>query len=96
MSSQHKHQDEVDILVEETLPAELIVHNDDVNTFDWVIRSLVEICDHQEKQAEQCALFIHYKGRFCVKHDYMDKLKPMKDGLTDRGISATIEEYSKS
>lgn len=69
----------------------LVVYNDDVNTFDWVIISLQEICGHSEEQAEQLSLLIHFKGKAIVKEDCYEKLSPMKDGLTDRGISAVIE-----
>ncbi|MEX0811822.1 MAG: ATP-dependent Clp protease adaptor ClpS [Chitinophagales bacterium] len=69
----------------------LVVHNDEVNTFDWVIQSLVEICNHNPLQAEQCSLLIHYKGKASVKEGELEELKPLKDGLTDRGLSATIE-----
>lgn len=81
----------VDVLEEEQVEHQLIVHNDDVNTFDWVIQSLVEICDHSFIQAEQCSILIHNKGKATVKHGEYDTLKPMKEGLTDRGIQATIE-----
>ena len=70
---------------------QLIVHNDNINTFDWVIQSLIEICDHSENQAEQCSIIIHFKGKACVKSGVRDKLRPMRMGLVDRGISATIE-----
>jgi ATP-dependent Clp protease adaptor protein ClpS len=70
----------------------LIVHNDDVNTFDWVIQSLIEICKHTQEQAEQCALIIHTGGRYCVKSGPEIEIKPMKEALVDRGISATIEK----
>jgi len=69
----------------------LVVHNDDVNTFDWVIISLIEICSHTFEQAEQCAYIIHYSGKYAVKHGAHDILHPMKDALVDRGIQATIE-----
>ena len=72
--------------------SKLIVHNDDVNTFDWVIQSLVEICRHTEEQAEQCAYLIHFKGKCSVKSGSFNELKPMKDALIDRTISATIED----
>jgi len=87
--------EEIDVLtgLEEETKEEnkLIVHNDDHNTFDWVIECLVEICKHSHEQAEQCSYFIHYKGKYAVKHGELPKLKPMKDALTDRGLSATIE-----
>lgn len=69
----------------------LIVHNDDVNTFDWVIESLIDICGHTEEQAEQLTLIIHFRGKAVVKEGTLQMLQPMKTGLTDRGINATIE-----
>ena len=75
-------------------PVSLIVWNDEINTFDWVIRSLVEICGHTTEQAEQCAWIIHYKGKYVVKKGSMKKLTPMREALVDRGIGATLEETS--
>jgi ATP-dependent Clp protease adaptor protein ClpS len=69
----------------------LIVWNDDVNTFDWVIQALIEICGHSDEQAEQCALIIDSKGKYAVKEGGYDTLKPMCDAITDRGINATVE-----
>ena len=69
----------------------LIVWNDQVNTFDWVIQSLVEICDHSPEQAEQCALFIHHKGKYGVKKGSFDLLRRKAEALIDRGIQATID-----
>lgn len=69
----------------------LIVHNDEVNTFDWVIETLIQVCKHSSEQAEQCSLIIHHKGKAQVKHGSMDELKPLKDAICDRGIGATIE-----
>lgn len=93
MSTKPWIEDEEDVaLLEDTGDdSQLIVHNDDVNTFDWVIRSLIEICKHEPLQAEQCTYIIHFKGKCSVKHGADEYLKPMKDGLTDRGIQATIE-----
>jgi len=71
--------------------AQLIVYNDDFNTFDWVIESFMEVCNHTFEQSEQLALIIHYKGKAIVKTSNMDVLKPMKDALVDRGLSAVIE-----
>ncbi len=88
-----EQDEEVDVLVGNDNENELVVHNDDVNTFDWVIKSLIEICEHEQTQAEQCTLIIHYKGKCSVKHGSKSYLKPMKQGLTDRGISATIESH---
>ncbi len=71
--------------------SELIVYNDDVNTFDWVIQSLMDICRHSFEQAEQLSLIVHFKGRAVVKTAPFTVLLPMKDGLCDRGISAVID-----
>jgi ATP-dependent Clp protease adaptor protein ClpS len=80
-----------DVLVDTTDPFHLIVWNDEVNTFDWVIESLMEVCDHSYEQAEQCAYIIHYKGKYAVKHGSYENLKPMCDAITERGIGATLE-----
>ena len=69
----------------------LVVYNDDHNTFDWVIQCFMEICNHTLEQSEQLALIIHYKGKATVKTGGMNELKPLKDALTDRGLSAVIE-----
>ncbi len=69
----------------------LVIWNDEVNTFDWVIETLVEICGHSEEQAEQCALLIHTKGKYAVKKGSYQKLKTERDAITDRQINATLE-----
>lgn len=69
----------------------LIVWNDDVNTFDWVIESLVDVCNHEPIQAEQCALIIHHKGKCGVKRGSFEELRPKAEALIDRGIQATID-----
>ena len=71
--------------------AELIVYNDDHNTFDWVIQCFIEILNHSLEQAEQLSLLIHFKGKATVKTAPLRVLKPMKDALTDRGLNAVIE-----
>ena len=70
---------------------DLIVYNDDVNTFDHVITSLMEVCGHELNQAEQCSIIIHYNGKCQVKRGDFEELKPMCIGLLDRGITAAIE-----
>lgn len=70
---------------------DLIVYNDDVNTFDHVIESLVKVCRHDAIQAEQCTYIIHYNGKCQVKTGSFEKLEPMCTALLDRGISAIIE-----
>ena len=69
----------------------LIVWNDDVNTFEWVIETLVDICGHSVEQAEQCAIIIDSKGKYAVKEGSYDQLKPQCDAITERKIGATIE-----
>lgn len=69
----------------------LVVHNDEINTFDYIIASLMDICDMDIEQAEQCTLLIHYKGKYGVKNDSLDVLRPLKNAFVDRGIGATIE-----
>lgn len=69
----------------------LVVWNDEVNTFEWVIETLIKVCGHSTEQAEQCALLIHTQGKYAVKKGDYDTLKPMCDAITDRGIGATIE-----
>lgn len=81
----------VDILTDIELPFQLIVWNDEVNTFDWVIETLMEVCNHSYEQAEQCAYIIHFKGKYAVKEGSYDYLKPMCDAITERGIGATVE-----
>lgn len=76
-------------------PCHLIVWNDDVNTFEWVIETLMEICGHTYEQAEQCAYIIHFRGKYAVKQGTYDDLKPKCDAITERGINATVEEMAK-
>ena len=70
----------------------LVLYNDDVNTFDWVIECLVKYCNHEENQAEQCAMLVHYKGKCTVKTGALSKLKPICEALLDNDLSAKIEE----
>ena len=69
----------------------IIVYNVDFNTFDWVIQCFMEVCNHTQEQSEQLSLLIHFKGKATVKTGPLDTLKPMKDALVDRGLSAVIE-----
>lgn len=87
---------ETDVLTEVEKPCHLIVWNDEVNTFDWVIETLVEICAHSEQQAEQCAMIIHTKGKYSVKEGEFEILKPMCEAITERGIGATVEIMSNN
>jgi len=90
--------EETTVLAEETTitdKAELIVYNDDYNTFDWVIKCFMEVCNHTFEQSEQLSLIVHFKGKAVVKTGTFEKLKPMKDALIDRGLSAVIETYQE-
>jgi ATP-dependent Clp protease adaptor protein ClpS len=69
----------------------LVLYNDDFNTFDWVIESLVEVCGHTHAQAEQCAIIVHYKGKYAVLGGSFDFLLPRRRALEDRGLSCTVE-----
>lgn len=84
-------QEAQDVLTLTEDPCSLIIWNDDVNTFDWVIETLVSVCGHSAEQAEQCALFVHHLGKYAVKNGSLDLLKPQCEAITDRGIQATIE-----
>lgn len=82
----------VDVLevIETTDLMDLIVFNDDVNTFDHVINILIKVCKHTHEQAEQCTMLIHYKGKCTVKNGNFDFLKPMRDAICEAGIDARI------
>jgi ATP-dependent Clp protease adaptor protein ClpS len=83
---------ETDVL-EETVETELrslVVFNDDVNTFDWVIDTLIEVCGHTPQQAEQCTLIVHFKGKCSVKEGEFEELAAMRTEICRRGISAEV------
>jgi ATP-dependent Clp protease adaptor protein ClpS len=83
---------DTDVLEAHEFPFRLIVWNDEINTFEWVIETLIDVCGHAVEQAEQCALLIHHQGKYAVKNGDYDTLKPMCDAITERSINATIEE----
>ncbi len=86
-----KQWEETDLLTSVEEPCNLIVWNDNVNTFQWVIETLMDICGHNYEQAEQCSYIIHFQGKYAVKNGTFEELKPMCDAITDRGIGATVE-----
>jgi ATP-dependent Clp protease adaptor protein ClpS len=86
---------DIDTLVTTSQPFQLIVWNDEVNTFEWVIETLEEVCGHTREQAEQCAYIIHFKGKYAVKQGEYEDLKPKCDAITERGIGATIEAMAE-
>lgn len=69
---------------------EIVLHNDDVNTFDHVIETLIRVCEHTAEQAEQCALLVHYKGKCTVKTGELTQLKPQCTALLEAGLSAEL------
>lgn len=91
MSTKEKVLDEV--LIEELINKEneIILYNDDVNTFDHVIDTLIRVCNHDPLQAEQCAFIVHYNGKCTVKTGPFEKLVPMCSALLDAGLSAEIQ-----
>lgn len=90
MSTREKVSEE--LLLEEDLAAnnEIILYNDEVNTFDHVIDTLIRVCDHTAEQAEQCSLIVHYNGKCTVKTGEFTELKPQCTQLLEAGLSAEI------
>lgn len=80
-------------VVEEILsrPFKLVLHNDDFNTFDWVITCLMKVCQHEYEQASQCAHIVHFKGECDIKYGEFEKISKMKDKLQNAGLSVTME-----
>lgn len=87
-----QENEQVDVLevVETTDLMDLVVFNDDVNTFDHVINTLIRVCKHTNEQAEQCTLLIHHIGRCTVKNGTFDFLRPMRDDICEAGIDGRI------
>lgn len=95
--SNHTVEELEEVLLAEELTdvgenAQLIVYNDEHNTFDWVIECFMDVLGHSSEQSEQLALIIHFKGKATVKTASMKTLKPLKDALIDRGLSVVIEQ----
>ncbi len=81
----------VDNKTEEVRVRDLVLYNDDVNTFDFVIQCLIVVCKHDALQAEQCTYIVHYNGKCTVKTGSYLQLNPMRQALLDRGLSAVID-----
>ncbi len=90
MSTREKVLEEV--LVEESVSntSRIVLFNDDINTFDHVIETLIRVCEHEPLQAEQCAILVHYKGKCEVKTGELSELVPQCSALLDAGLSAEI------
>ena len=90
MSVKEKVRERVSVQETTTKNNEIILYNDDVNTFDHVIETLMRVCEHTPEQAEQCSLIVHYNGKCTVKTGSLDKLKPQCSSLLEAGLSAEI------
>ncbi len=90
VSTKEKIQEEIDVLTDEQKNNEIVLFNDEVNTFDHVIDTLVYACEHTPIQAEQCAWIVHYKGKCTVKTGSYEELEPRCSMLLDAGLSAEI------
>lgn len=90
MSTKEKYSEELLLEEEVKKQNEILLYNDDVNTFDHVIETLIYACEHTPEQAEQCSLIVHYKGKCTVKTGDYDDLKPQCSKLLEAGLSAEI------
>lgn len=90
MSTKEQIQEEVDVLEKEVNQHEIVLHNDEVNTFDFVIDSLIDVCNHTTEQAEQCTWLVHFKGKCTVKTGEYKDLKPRCSKLQSLGLSAEL------
>lgn len=90
MSTQEKVEELVLTETQASNGYHLVLYNDDFNTFDHVIFTLIKVCEHSAEQAEQCSLIVHYKGKCTVKSGEIEDLKPRCQALLDAGLSAKI------
>jgi len=90
MGTKEKIQEDVDVCEKEVNEHQIVLYNDDVNTFDHVINMLIQTCDHTPEQAEQCAVIVHYKGKCTVKSGAYEDLKPRCSKLLSADLNAEI------
>ncbi len=90
MSTKEKIKEEVVVLEKEVNQHHIVLHNDEVNTFDFVINSLISVCVHTEEQAEQCTWLVHFKGKCPVKTGELKELEPRCSKLLSLGLSAEL------
>ncbi len=90
MNTKEKIEEELDVAELDSNQNEIILYNDEVNTFDHVINTLIYACEHTPEQAEQCSLIVHYKGKCTVKTGSYDELEPRCSMLLDAGLSAEV------
>ncbi|MEK7253833.1 MAG: ATP-dependent Clp protease adaptor ClpS [Bacteroidota bacterium] len=95
-------EEDADVLLEDQViddlgtgeVSQLVVYNDNVNSFEWVIKSFIDVLKHSSEQAEQLSVLIHTKGKAIVKTAPLKELRPKKDALLDRGLAAIIDKIS--
>lgn len=90
MNTKEERLEEIAVLEQEANQHEIVLYNDDVNTFDFVINSLIQVCDHTTEQAEQCTYLVHFKGKCTVKTGELNDLKPRCSKLLQLGLSAEL------
>jgi ATP-dependent Clp protease adaptor protein ClpS len=90
MSTKEKIKEEVVVLEKEVNQHHIVLHNDEINTFDFVINSLINVCEHTEEQAEQCTWLVHFKGKCTVKTGELKELEPRCSKLLSLGLSAEL------
>ena len=90
MSTKEKIQEQQEVDTLEKPNNEIVVYNDEINTFDHVIETLIKACDHTPEQAEQCTILVHYKGKCTVKTGALEDLKPRCSKILEAGINAEI------
>ena len=90
MSTKEKIKEEVVVLEKEVNQHQIVLHNDEVNTSDFVINSLINVCEHTEEQAEQCTWLVHFKGKCTVKTGELKELEPRCSKLLSLGLSAEL------
>lgn len=90
MSSKEKIQEEIEVLELRANEHQIVLFNDDIHSFDYVIDSLVDVCEHTIEQAEQCTYLVHFKGKCTVKTGELKELKPRCTKLLELGLSAEL------
>ena len=95
MNTKEERLEEIAVLEQEANQHEIVLYNDDVNTFDFVINSLIQVCDHTTEQAEQCTYLVHFKGKCTVKTGELNDLKPRCSKLLQLGLSAELVWYGE-
>ena len=90
MSSKEKIQEEIEVLEQRANEHQIVLFNDDIHSFDYVIDSLIDVCEHTIEQAEQCTYLVHFKGKCTVKTGELKELKPRCSKLLELGLSAEL------